>query len=77
MSSVFNDQSNKSYKFKWTNLVSITVNRDPGSGKEPANKKYIDDSLGEGFVLRFNEKLETYLKVSFGNDIYNPTEYDK
>ena len=42
-----------------------------------ANKKYIDDELDKNTVLRFNQTLQNYLKVSVGNDIYNLTKYDK
>ena len=62
---------------KLTNLDSITVNRNPSLDNELANKKYVDDSLGGGKVLRFNQTLENYWKVSVGNDKYNLTKYDK
>ena len=77
LSSVFNDQDNEFDNNKLTILDSITVNRDPSSDNELANKKYIDDSIGEGTLLRFNQTLENYLKVSVGNDTYNLTKYDK
>ena len=34
------------------------------------------DELNKNTILRFNQTLETYLKVSVGN-IYNHTKYDK
>ena len=77
LSSVFNDQDNEFDKNKLTNLASITVNRNPNLDNELANKKYIDDELGKNTVLRFNQTLQNYLKVSFGNDTYNLTKYDK
>ena len=52
-------------------------NRDPRSGNEVTNKKYIDDSIGEGTIVRFNQTLQNYLKVSVGNDTYNLINYDK
>ena len=77
MSSVFNDQINEFDNIKLTNLDSITVNRDPSSDNELANKKFFDDSIGEGTILRFSQTLENYLKISVGNDTNNLTEYDK
>ena len=40
-------------------------------------KKYADDSIGEGTILRFNQNLQNYLKVSVGNDTNNLIKYDK
>ena len=47
------------------------------SDNELAKKNFFDDSIGEGNVLRFNQTLQNYLKVSVGNDTYNITKYDK
>ena len=55
-----NDQNDK----KLTNLDSITVNRNPTSDNEISNKKYFDDELDTNTVLRFNQTLQNYLKVS-------------
>ena len=62
---------------KFTNLDSVTVNREPISDNELSTKKYIDDSIGEGTFLRFNQTLQNYLKVSVGNDTYNLTKFNK
>ena len=77
LSSVFNDQDNEIDNNKLTNLDSITVNRNPNLDNELANKKYVDDELDKNTVLRFNQTLQNYLKVSVGNDTYNLTKYDK
>ena len=74
---VFNDQDNEFDNNKITNLDSITVNRDPSFHNELANRKYVDDSIGEGDVLRFFQTPENYLKVSVGSDTYNLLKYDK
>ena len=74
---VKNNQDNDLNDKKLTNLDSISVNRNPSSDNELANKKYIDDSIGEGTLLRFNQTLTNYLKVSVGDDTYNLTKYDK
>ena len=37
----------------------------------------MDNSIGEGTLLRFDQTLENYLKVSVGNDTYNLTKYNK
>ena len=72
-----NNQDNDLNDKKITNLDSITVNRNPSLDNELANKKYIDDSIAENTLLRFNQTLTNYLKVSVGNDTYNLTKYDK
>ena len=60
-----------------TNVDSITVNRNSTSGNELVNKNYTDDSIGEDRIVRFNQTLQKYLKVSVGNITYNLTKYDK
>ena len=59
------------------NKVSITTNREPTSDDELANKQYVDNKIGDNNVLRFNQTLENYLKVSVANDTYNLTKDDK
>ena len=39
-------------------------------------KKYIDDELDKNIIVRFNQTLQNYLKISVGNDTYNLTKYD-
>ena len=74
---VKNNQDNDLKDNKLTKLDSIQVNRVPTSDNELASKKYIDESIGEGTLLRFNQTFSNYLKVSVGNDTYNLTKYDK
>ena len=74
---VKNNQDNDLNDNKLTNLDSITVNRNPASDNEVSNKKYIDDQLDKNIILRFNQTLQNYLKVSVGNDTYNLTKYNK
>ena len=74
---VKNDQENIFNDKKLPNLDSITINTQPTSNNEVANKKYVDDSIGNGNVLRFNQTLQNYLKLSVGNDTCNLTKYDK
>ena len=74
---VKNNQDNDLNDKKLTNLDSITVNRNPSSDNEVSNQKYIDDELDKNTILRFNQTLQNYLKVSIGNDIYNLSKYDK
>ena len=74
---VKNNQDNDLNDKKLTNLDSITINRNPTSDKEVSNKKYVDDELDKNTIVRFNQTLENYLKVSVGNDIYNLTKYNK
>ena len=74
---MFNDLDNECDNNKLTNLDSVTVNRQPSLDKELSNKKWVDDSIGESTLLRFNQTLQIYLKVSVGNDTHNLTKYDK
>ena len=74
---VKNNQDNDLKDNKLINLDSISVNRKPSSENELASKKYIHDELNKNTVLRFNQTLQNYLKVSVGNDTYNLTKYDK
>ena len=74
---MFNDQDNEVDIKNLTNLDSVTVNRNSSLNNGVSNKNYIDDSIGEGTLLRFNQTLGNYLKVSVGNDTYIITEYDK
>ena len=71
------NQDNNFNDNRLTNLDIITVARNPSSDNELANKKYVDDSLGAGNILRFSQALENCLKVSVGNDAYSLTKYDK
>ena len=74
---MFNDQDNEFDINKSTKLDSVTVNRNPVQDNELSNKNYVDDTIGEGTLVRFIQTLQNYLKVSVGNDIYNLTKYDK
>ena len=74
---VKNNQDNDLNDNKLTNINSITINNNPTDDNHVSNKKYIDESIGEGTLLRFNQTLQNYLKVSVGNDVYNLTKYNK
>ena len=67
---VKNNQDNNLKDNKLTNINSITINRNPSSDNEVTNKKYVDDSIQEGTLLRFNQTQQNYLEVSVGGDIY-------
>ena len=77
LSSVFNDQDNEFNNNKLPYFYSVTLNRNPSSNKEVSNKKYVDDSIGECTIAKFNQTLENGLKVFVGNDTHNLTKYDK
>ena len=74
---VKNNQDNNFNDNKLTNLDSIQVNRNPTLDDELSNKKYIDDELDKNTIVRFNQTLSNYLKVSVGSDIYHLTKYEK
>ena len=82
----FHDESNDLVKnnqdidfndIKLTNLNSITINNNPIDDNHVANKKYVDDSIGDGNVLRFNQTPQNYLEVSVGNYTYNLSKSNK
>ena len=73
---VKNNQDNDLNDNKLTNVNSITINQNPTSDNEVSTKKYIDDELDKNTILRFNQTLQNYLKVSVGNDTYNLTKYN-
>ena len=74
---VKNNQDNDFNDNKLTNINSITINKNPTDNSHVCHKKYIDDTISEGTLLRFNQTLTNYLKVSVGNDTYNLTKYNK
>ena len=74
---VKNNQDNDLKDNKLTNINSITINNNPTDDNHVSNKKYVDDELDKNTILRFNQTLQNYLKVSVGNDIYNLTKYNK
>ena len=74
---VKNNQDNGFNDNELTNVDSTTVNRNPTSDDEVSIKKYNDDELDKNTILRFNQTLQKYLRVSVGKDIYNLTKYDK
>ena len=71
------NQDNDLNDKKLTNLDSITVNRNPTSDNEVSKKKYVDNELDKNTIVIFNQTLQTYLKISVGNDTYNLTKNDK
>ena len=74
---VKNNQDNNFNDNKLTNINSITINNNPTEDDHVSNKKYIDDQLDKNTIVRFNQTLQNYLKVSVGNNIYNLTKYNK
>ena len=74
---VKNNQDNDLNDNKLTNINSITINNNPTDDNHVSNKKYIDSELDKNTILRFNQTLQNYLKVSVGSDRYNLAKYDK
>ena len=74
---VKNNQDNDLNDNKVRIINSIAINNNPTDDNHVSNKKYIGHELDKNTILRFNQTLENYLKVSVGNDIYNLTKYDK
>ena len=73
---VKDNQDNNFIDNKLTNINSITINNNPTDNNHVSNKKYIDDELDKNTIVRFNQTLQNYLKISVGNDTYNLTKYD-
>ena len=71
------NQDNDFNDNKLTNISSITINNNPTDNNHVCNKRYIDDELSKNTIVRFNQTLSNYLKVSVGNDTYNLTKYNK
>ena len=63
LSAVFNDQNNELDKNKLRNLSSIKFTRNPTSDKELPNKKIIDEKMGNGTPVSFNQTLEKIQKL--------------
>ena len=74
---VKNNQDNDFNDNKLLNLGSVTVNRNPTLDNELSNKKYIDNELDKNTIVRFNQTLSNYSKVTVGNDTYNLSKYNK
>ena len=74
---VKNNQDNDLNDNKLTNVNSITINNNPSDDDHVSNKKYVDDQLDKNTIVRFNQTLTNYLKVSVGSDIYRLTKYNK
>ena len=74
---VKNNQDNDFNGNKLKNIDSITIIRNPPSSNEIANKKNFDDELDRKTIVKFNQILQNYLKVSVGIDIYNLSKYKK
>ena len=90
---VRNNQDNDFGNYNLTNINSITLNKQAENDDEVITKAYVDQfhqesersrrDLGIDFynesstILRFNQILQNYLKVSVGNDTYNLTKYNK
>ena len=67
LSTVFNDQDNEIDNNNLANLDSVTINRIFSSDNEVSARKYVEDSVGECTLLRFNQTLQNF----------NLTKYDK
>ena len=74
---VKNNQDNNLNDNKLTKINSVTINNNPTDDNHVSNKKYIDNELDKNTIVRFNQTLQNYLKVSVGNDTYNLTKYNK
>ena len=74
---VKNNQDTDFNDNKLTNINSITINNNPTDDNHVSNKKYVDGELDKNTIVRFNQTLTNYLKISVGNDIYHLTKNNK
>ena len=74
---VKNNQDKDFNDNKLTNINSITINNPASDDNHVSNKKYVDNELDKNTIVRFNQTLQNYLKVSVGTDTYNLTKYNK
>ena len=74
---VKNIQDNDLNDNKLTNIISTTKNNNPTDYIHVSNRKHFDDELDKNTIVRFNQALQIYLKVSVGNDINNLTKYNE
>ena len=71
------NRDNDFNKYRISNIESARVNRNHSLDDEVSNKKYVDDQIDKNTLVRFNQTLSNYLKVSVGNNTYNLTKYNK
>ena len=71
---VFEDQGHEFDKNEVTNLDSLTFDRNPLLDEKASSKIYNNDELDKKTILKFNQTLEIYLKVSVGNDVCGITK---
>ena len=76
LSSVVNDHDNE-FDNNPTNLDGLTVIWNPILDNEVSNNKNAVDSIGGNNILKFNQTLQIFLKVSVGNDVYNLTKFER
>ena len=70
LSTVFNDQEIEFDKSNLTKLDSVKINRNPSSDNELSTKEYFDKE-DKNTTPRYNQTLESSLKVCVGDDVYN------
>ena len=74
---VKNNQNKNFNDKKLTKLVSITINSNLTSASNLSNEKYVDDEVNKNTILRHNQTLKNYLKISLGNDVYDLAKFDR
>ena len=74
---VKNNQDTISNADNFFNLDSITINRNPSSENEFISRKSLYVELNKETILRFIQSLESCLKKSVGDDVYNLAKYNK
>ena len=60
-----------------TSLDSFTLSRNPKLDEKANKKKYVDDTSGESFVLKFDETLKRFLNIRVGDTVHNLRKFRK
>ena len=70
LSTAINDQNIEFAENRLTDIDSITVHKTHRLDKELVNKKYVDESLRDGTILKFSQILCNYNKVKVKEVFY-------
>ena len=77
VSTALNDQDYDCANNKLMNLDSKSVKGDPNSDKKLANKNENDDKIDQRTLIRFNQALENYPRISTEDGVFNLKQINK
>ena len=62
---------------KTTNLDSVILNKNSILDNELAKRKHVDDEICKDTIVRFNQILQSYLKVTVNGIVFNLRKKNK